>query len=106
MKKTILNLSLAAMMMLGGTLVAEAKDKPVKPENELTEAQVQRLEEIDARVLEIKEMDFSEMTRAEKKEVKSELKELHKEAKRNSGSGLYISTGALIIIIILLIILL
>ncbi|TVP52776.1 MAG: hypothetical protein EA341_02620 [Mongoliibacter sp.] len=106
MKKTILNLSLAAMMMLGGTLVAEAKDKPVKSENELTEAQVQRLEEIDARVLEIKEMDFSEMTRAEKKEVKSELKELHKEAKQNRGSGIYISTGALIIIIILLIILL
>ncbi|WP_009033152.1 seryl-tRNA synthetase [Indibacter alkaliphilus] len=106
MKKHILNFSLAAALMLGGTSASLAADKPAKAENELTEAQVKRLEEIDARVLEIKEMDFSEMDRAERKEIKSELKELHKEAKQNGGSGIYISTGALIIIIILLIILL
>ncbi|PRY89699.1 hypothetical protein [Mongoliibacter ruber] len=106
MKKTILNLSLATAMVLGGTTATMAKDKPAKSENELTEAQAQRMEEIDARVLEIKQMEFAEMSKEERKEIKSELKSLHKEAKQNSGSGIYISTGALIIIIILLIILL
>lgn len=105
MKKTILNLSLATALLLGITPVTVAKDKPASHE-ELTEAQIQRLEEIDARVHEIKQMEFAELSKEERKEIKGELKELQKEAKQNGGSGIYISTGALIIIIILLIILL
>ncbi|MEA5415517.1 NAD-binding protein, partial [Synechococcus sp. BA-132 BA5] len=46
------------------------------------------------------------LEKAEKAEIKAELKSLEKEARALRGTGLYISTGALIIIIILLIILL
>lgn len=51
-------------------------------------------------------MELSNLEKAEKSEIKSELKSLEKEATALRGSGLYISTGALILIIILLIILL
>lgn len=76
-----------------------------KEEKIFTEAEIQRLKEIESRIFEIREMDLSEMSREEKRGLRSELKELNKEA-RQKGGGLYISTGALIIILILLIILL
>lgn len=56
------------------------------------------------RVGEIKAMDFSGMTMAEKKAVRKELKSLKSELK--AVTGVYISAGALIVIIILLLLLL
>ncbi|WP_192347574.1 hypothetical protein [Algoriphagus sp. Y33] len=76
--------------------------KNKKGETELTEAQKERLTEIEARVDEIKAMDFSTMSRDEKKNVRMELKEMKKEAKR-AGGGVYISVGAIIIILLILI---
>jgi hypothetical protein len=106
MKKTILSLSLTAMMMAVGTNFSMAASKPAHEETNFTEAEILRFKEIESRVLEIREMNFAEMSREERKEIRSELKELNREAKANRGSGLYISTGALIVILILLIILL
>ncbi|MDX5478300.1 MAG: hypothetical protein LPJ98_07555 [Cyclobacteriaceae bacterium] len=106
MKKTILSLSLTAIMMAAGTNLSVAASKSAHEERNFTEAEILRFKEIESRVLEIKEMNFSEMSKEERKEIRSELKELNKEAKANRGSGLYISTGALIVILILLIILL
>jgi hypothetical protein len=60
-----------------------------------------RLEELNQRVLEIKAMSFAEMTKAEKKEIRSELREINKEAKR-VGGGVYISAGAIIILLIII----
>jgi hypothetical protein len=57
------------------------------------------------RVSEINAMDFSTLTRLEKRELKKELKGLKRDIKGNGG-GVYISLGGLLIIIILLIILL
>lgn len=78
---------------------AEKKGKP-----ELTAEQELRLEEIQTRLVEIKSMDFGEMSKNELKEVKKELKELNKEAKQNGG-GIYLSVGAIIVILLVLILL-
>jgi len=50
-------------------------------------------------------MDKSNLSGAEKKELRKEVKSLKKEV-RSSGRGIYLSVGAAIIIVLLLIILL
>lgn len=57
------------------------------------------------RLEEIKSMDKSEMTRAEKKELRKEVRSIKSEL-RSTGNGVYLSIGAIIIIILLLILLL
>lgn len=57
------------------------------------------------RLEEIKAMDKSEMTRAEKKELRKEVKAIKADLK-STGNGVYLSVGAIIIIILLLILLL
>lgn len=57
------------------------------------------------RLEEIKEMDKSNLTRAEKKELRKEVRAIKKEL-RSTGNGVYLSVGAIIIIILLLILLL
>lgn len=73
-----------------------------KEKTELTKAQKERLAEIQARIDQIKAMDFSTLSKDEIKEVRSELKEMKKEAKREGG-GVYISVGGIIIILLILI---
>jgi hypothetical protein len=82
---------------------ASAKN-PKKEKQELTDAELNRLDEIEKRVEEIKALDFSDLSNEEKNEVRMELKEMKKEA-RVMGGGIYISVGALIIILLLLILL-
>jgi hypothetical protein len=66
-----------------------------------------RFAEMKARVLEIKAMDKSTLSKAERKALRAELKGMNKEAKSMGyTSGIYISVGALIIIILLLILIL
>lgn len=82
--------------------MAEAKDaKKDKNNTEVSAEDQARLVEIEARVKEIKEMDFSEMTKPERKAVKTELKSLNKEAKQ-VGGGVYISVGAIIVILLII----
>lgn len=57
------------------------------------------------RLEEIKEMDKSNLSRAEKKELRKEVRTIKKEL-RSTGNGVYLSVGAIIIIILLLILLL
>jgi hypothetical protein len=64
-----------------------------------------RLEEIKSRVNEIKDMDKTDLTKMERKDLKRELRDMKKEARVISG-GVYLSVGAIIIIILLLILLL
>ncbi|MFT5216783.1 MAG: hypothetical protein ACI83H_001912 [Glaciecola sp.] len=56
------------------------------------------------RIEEIKGMDKSELKRAEKKELRKEVRAI-KSKLRASGNGIYISSGAIIIILLLIIIL-
>ena len=103
MKKLFAILALAFSTQM--LVAAPTNDEDSKKDKtELTEAQKVRLAEIEARVDEIKAMDFSTMSREEKKDVRMELKEMKEEAKR-AGGGVYISVGAIIIILLLLILL-
>lgn len=78
------------------------KEKITAMTNEQKEA---RMEAIRDRVNEIRAMDRSTLSRADRKTLKKELKEMNKEARAIKG-GIYLSVGAVIVIIILLIILL
>ncbi len=63
-----------------------------------SEALISRLEEIN-------EMDKSDLTRSERRELRKEVREIEKTLILNSG-GVYLSVGALILVIVLLVLLL
>lgn len=100
MKKLFAVLSLFLVVSLGFAAPAE---RPT-PKKELTEEQKAELAAIETRIAEIQAMDFSDMSKAEKKEIREELRDMKAQAKKASG-GIYISTGAIIIILLLIIIL-
>jgi biopolymer transport protein ExbD len=59
---------------------------------------------LNLRVEEIRDMDKSDLTMLEKRELKNELKTIKKDL-RNSNGAIYIGTGTLLLIIILIILL-
>jgi hypothetical protein len=99
--KKLLYIAFSLLMVFGSVSVMAKGDKAVS----LTEKQQMRLTEITNRVEEIKEMDKSALSRTEKKELKSELTEMKKEAKALSG-GVYLSVTAIIIVLLVLILIL
>lgn len=105
-KKNLLALLMLCLVFAGPVhaVTIDPKPKSEKP-IELTPEQKARLEAIKNRVDEIKAMDKSNLTKAERKALKEELKGMKKEAKAIRG-GVYLSLGAIIIIILLLILLL
>jgi hypothetical protein len=62
-----------------------------------------RAHQIESRLIEIRNMDKTNLTTTEKKDLRKEVKNLRREAHRG---GIYLSVGAIIIIILLLILLL
>jgi hypothetical protein len=103
MKKTIL---LFFLLISGQLVMADsgAKSDANKDKTELTEAQQERLAEMESRVEEIKSMDFREMSKDERKDIREELKFMKAEA-RATGNGIYLSVGAIIVILLILILL-
>jgi hypothetical protein len=100
MKKTRLYLMIMMLSLGAFTTVNASEKNPAKTTTEIpAEIQVMlnRLEEI-------KDMDKSEMERAEKKELRKEVRAIKSEI-RSSGNGIYISVGAIIIILLLIILL-
>ncbi|MHB9055953.1 MAG: hypothetical protein ACYC2P_07365 [Paludibacteraceae bacterium] len=103
MKKAIF-FALLTIFSLGAVpafATGSSTDKAVATESALTVDEVNALK---ARVVEIREMDKSELTTSEKSELKSELKEI-KETIQNEPY-IYIGGVTLLLVIILLIILL
>lgn len=101
---------LALTMSIGIHTAMAAKNHndnngPGPAKKELTVDQQARLDKIVERVNEIKNMDKSQLTRSEKKALRSELKDMKTQA-RGIGGGVYLSVGAIIIIILLLILIL
>ncbi|HEY1196127.1 hypothetical protein, partial [Flavobacterium sp.] len=76
-----------------------------KSDKALTAEQQVKLEQLTNRVEQIRSMDKSTMSRAEKKALRSELKDMKKQANAISNGGIYLSVTALLVIIILLLIL-
>lgn len=103
MKKIIYALMLVFVLGVSANTVSASENE--KPKTELTAEQKAQLDKIVSRVEEIRKMDKSNLTRAEKKALRKELREM-KEQARVLDRGVYLSVGAIIIIILLLIIIL
>lgn len=103
MKKIFQTLAFAFIMLIS-SLSVSASTGDLNKEKVPTVLTEQRARDIEARVNEINEMDKSQLTRAERKALRGELKALKEEAR--GGGGIYLSLGAVIIIVLLLIILL
>lgn len=71
---------------------------PAKTENKLSDEEMSRLTK---RVEEIRDMDKTNMTSTEKREMKKELKSIKENVKRNGGY-IYIGGSTLLIIILIL----
>lgn len=102
MKKLIYSFALIFMLGISANTVSASTNKD---KVEMTAEQKVQLERITNRVEEIKAMDKSNLSRAERKELRKELKEMKQQA-RAMGGGVYLSVGAIIIIILLLILIL
>jgi hypothetical protein len=110
MKKTILFVLIMILSLSASTVFASKSDTksapdnlavPGKTENKLSEEEISRLTK---RVEEIRNMDKTEMTGKEKRELKKELKSIKENVKKDGGI-IYIGTGTLLLIIILVILL-
>jgi hypothetical protein len=104
MKKLIYSLTLIFALTISANTVSAAGNAD-KVKTEMTAEQKIQLKRITDRVEEIKAMDKSELSRNERKALRSELKNLKQQA-RAIGGGVYLSVGAIIIIILLLILIL
>lgn len=107
MKKTfcvalfLMMISFAPVSFAASTGNGPLKERVANMTNEEKKA---RAEEIKRRVYEIREMDKSELSRADRKALRLELRDMKKEAR--AIQGIYLSVGAIIIIILLLILIL
>ncbi len=99
-KKTITILLFALLTATVMPAFAGEPTPSVKTEKASAEARVQQALQ---RIKEIRNMDKSNMTPSEKKELRKEVRLLKKEPKKN---GIYLSVGALIVIGVLLILIL
>jgi hypothetical protein len=114
MKSRILIPALFLLFVLqAGSLPVRAStitgELPTKAANfSMTKEQKEaRFEAMKERVREIRAMDKSKLTKVERKALRTELRNMNKEAKgMGYYNGVYISVGALIIIILLLILIL
>jgi protein-disulfide isomerase len=105
MKKTIF-FALLTIFSLGALPAFAAKNSPKVTEATETTAKLTE-EEIStyrARVEEIRDMDKSELTASEKKELRNELKDI-KKTMHKDGTYIYVGGSTLLIIIIILLIL-
>lgn len=99
----LLMIMIMSLCVFPTTMLAKEKnpvaiEAPAKEVPAAVKIKLDRLEEIKA-------MDKSDMSRAEKRELRKEVKEIKADLK-STGNGVYLSVGAIIIIILLLILLL
>lgn len=91
------------MALISPNLLSAANDTiPVPSKIQMDKINADKMIE---RLEEIKNLDKSNLTRVEKKELRDEVKGI-KKGLRATGNGLYLSVGAIIIIVLLLILLL
>ena len=101
MKKVAIASCLLVFLCLSSVMASDPAKKLQKDPN----AYPEEIREIIERVEEIKTMDFKALSKEERKDLKTEMRELKKEANERAGGGIYISTGAIIIILLAIIIL-
>lgn len=107
MRKQFFNLLLVCLLLTFtapqamNAAVSSATNAPATEKPMDAERATQLLHRLD----EIKAMDKSELSKAEKKALRKEVRDSKKEL-RDIGGGIYLSAGAIIIIALLLILLL
>ena len=103
MKKITLSLMVMVLSLTFLQSIALSNNtEPIAAPTKTVPAEIQVMYD---RLTEIKEMDKSEMSSTEKKELRKEVRSIKSEL-RSTGNGVYLSIGAIIIIILLLILLL
>lgn len=101
MRKTLM-LMLVAIMSVTFNPLQASNGTPVNPVETAANAHAETL---ISRLNEIKDMDKSDLSRVEKRELRKEVKAIKADLK-SSGNGIYLSVGAIIIVILLLILIL
>jgi hypothetical protein len=97
--KKIKNIFVTLLML---SVIPTLLNAEVVPKPKVTTTQAEQVQILQLRLNEIQDMDKSELTAAEKKALRKEVKAI----KKIADGGVYISVGAIIIILLLLIILL
>ncbi|PWH84670.1 hypothetical protein [Brumimicrobium oceani] len=112
MKKTAITIFAAfSLLLVPNALNAQDNntdtDKPLTERlmDKVVKQKTERSAELESRLVEIYEMDKSDMSFGEKRALRKEVREIEKTT-TNGGGGIYISVGGLVLILILLIILL
>ena len=106
-KIAILALTLLTLFVSVNTYAKNNKDYWKDKVATMTEEQKEaRIAEIKARVEEIKDMDRSKLSSADRKELRQELRDMNKEARAIGNGGIYISLAGILIIILVLILIL
>jgi hypothetical protein len=94
----LIGMLLPFLLIAGGV---EETEK-VNSETKTTEVELTETDQLLERLETINEMDKSELTRSEKKELRKEVKAIEKELRQQNG--IYISVGGLIVILLLILI--
>jgi peptidoglycan hydrolase CwlO-like protein len=107
MRKIVISMMSAIIISLTIPVTAKAEDlsKEKTSVSIVDPAIAPEAKVLQNRLEEIQAMEKAGMTRAQKKELRNEVKEIKSELAKMSG-GIYLSVGAIIIIILLLILLL
>jgi len=100
---------IATFLFAVGSISASASSntKAIRDKvNGMTDAQKEeRITQIQQRVEEIKAMDKSQLTKAERKDLRKELKDMNKETRAAHGRTTIVIAGLVIIILLLILIL-
>ncbi|MFC5284247.1 hypothetical protein [Pedobacter alpinus] len=100
--KKLIYITFSFIMLFSTAGFANATEKTDKT---LTTEQQVKLTQFTNRVEEIRNLDKSNLTRTEKKALRSELQLMKKQANAISNGGIYLSVTALLVIIVILLIL-
>ena len=106
--KKIIALTLSLIMLTMSSFASTSIDRLDRNEiKSMTQEQrVLRIEQLETRVNELREVNIKELKGKEKREIKSELRYIQKELKaQDGGGGIYLSVTALLVIILLILIL-
>jgi hypothetical protein len=103
MKKPVFYLIIVLLLSVCPNTAMASEKNPMAMEKPATEIPKEIKNMID-RLNEIKDMDMSDLTSSEKRELRREVRDIKKTIKRSGTRGIFISTGAIIIILLVLLI--
>lgn len=106
--KKVLTMFLLLLMTAGPTSASFISIENISPKenwHSLPNEPNARLESIKKRVAEIKSIDKSKLSKAERTDLRKELKHMRKEAKKMSTKSFLVVFGGIVIVILILVLL-